>query len=288
MTRRTALAAAGALSLAAAAKATAQMSHGPDSGRQAAVSVDFSSYVPARLEVLVGDTVRWTNDSVRKHTVTANDGSFDSGQLETGASFERSFDRRGAAAYYCRLHAGIVGEVDVHGVLLDPAPETAAPGRAYPLHGRVASSAGGTVAIEADSGAGFKPVATVSAAQDGTFSASVSPTTTTSYRAVAGAEASPPRRVLVLDRTVTATARRTTRRLTVSTRVLPAARGARVVLQLRLPERFGWWPVRSAVLGPDSRATFRVPLRRRVAARVVLTLRDGATVLAVSRTLAPR
>ncbi len=61
-----------------------------------------------------------------------------------------------------------------------------------------------------------------------------------------------------------------------------------MVLQLRLPERFGWWPVRSARLGKDSRASLSVPLRRRVAARVVLTLPDRATVLAVSRTLPAR
>jgi hypothetical protein len=54
------------------------------------------------------------------------------------------------------------------------------------------------------------------------------------------------------------------------------------VLQLRLRERFGWWPVARARLGASSQASFRVPVARAVLARLVLTLPDGATPLAVS------
>jgi hypothetical protein len=68
----------------------------------------------------------------------------------------------------------------------------------------------------------------------------------------------------------------------VSTRVAPAARGQTVVLQLHLPERFGWWPVRRARLDRASRARFVVHTRRRARARVVLTRTDGATPLARS------
>jgi hypothetical protein len=63
----------------------------------------------------------------------------------------------------------------------------------------------------------------------------------------------------------------------------PASPHATVVLQLHLPERFGWWPVRTKRLGHDSRATFTVKVgRRRLRARAVLTLADGATPLARS------
>jgi hypothetical protein len=55
-----------------------------------------------------------------------------------------------------------------------------------------------------------------------------------------------------------------------------------VVLQMRLRDRFGWWPVRHAELDHHGHATFVVPVRRRVRARVVLTLADGATPLAFS------
>jgi hypothetical protein len=64
--------------------------------------------------------------------------------------------------------------------------------------------------------------------------------------------------------------------------VTPASPRATVVLQLRLPERFGWWPVRVARIDARSSAVFRLTLHRRLRARVVLTLADRATVLAVS------
>jgi hypothetical protein len=68
----------------------------------------------------------------------------------------------------------------------------------------------------------------------------------------------------------------------VGARVVPAARGQRVVLQLHLPERFGWWPVRRARLDSRSRARFVIHTRRRVRARVLLTRADGVTPVARS------
>jgi hypothetical protein len=89
----------------------------------------------------------------------------------------------------------------------------------------------------------------------------------------------------VLDRKLTASAAGHGRSVTVSAGVAPASPGAPVVLQLRLPQHFGWWPVARAKLDRASRARFSLRLRHRYPARVVLTLADGATVLATSRTL---
>jgi len=61
--------------------------------------------------------------------------------------------------------------------------------------------------------------------------------------------------------------------------------GGMVVLQLRLKERFGWWPVDRAQLDRNGRARFSVKPPGRVRARVVLTLADGATPLAISAPL---
>jgi hypothetical protein len=57
------------------------------------------------------------------------------------------------------------------------------------------------------------------------------------------------------------------------------------VLQLKLKERFGWWPVRTTKVGADSKVRFTLPRGRRVPARVLLTASDGATELARSATL---
>jgi hypothetical protein len=177
------------------------------------------------------------------------------------------------------------GEVDTHNVLLAVPTEPGAPGRSYVLHGRSSAPAGTDVGIEADTGAGFQPAGHASVDADGTFTTQVEPTTTATYRAVVGDEASPAVQLLVLDRKVAASAGGRGHSVTVSARVAPASKGAPVVLQLRLPQHFGWWPVARATLDRDSVARFSLRLAHRYPARVVLTLRDGATALAVSRTL---
>ena len=47
-------------------------------------------------------------------------------------------------------------------------------------------------------------------------------------------------------------------RRSIDVRASPASPGTRVVLQLRLRERFGWWPVARARLDRRSRAQFTV------------------------------
>ena len=72
----------------------------------------------------------------------------------------------------------------------------------------------------------------------------------------------------------------------VNVKATPSTPGARVVLQLNLRERFGWWPVARARLDKRSRAAFRLRRDQRgVPARVVLVGPDWATVLSESRTL---
>jgi plastocyanin len=251
----------------------------------ARASIGFADVRPTHLDVLTGETVRWTNDSVRAHTVTADDGSFDSGGIVASDTFDRTFHDAGVVAYHCALHPSIRGVVGVHPLLLATPQQAAASNREFPLSGRAALPAGAPVTLEADRGAGFTPVATTTVASDGTFVAHVRPGGTATYRAVAEGRQSPPVTLLVLDRRITFQVRRAHRRVIVRTRVTPAAAGASVVLQLYLRERFGWWPVQRARLDRHSTARFSLPVGRRVAARVLLTLRDGATPLAVSRTV---
>jgi Cupredoxin-like domain len=245
----------------------------------AAVSILVGSYSPPKVDVVAGDTVTWTNDSVRRHTVTADDRSWTSPDVFSGDRYSHEFDATGAYTYFCQVHPFMHGEVDVHTLLLDMPHEPGAPGRPYTLTGRSSLPTGTDVTIE--SGAG-DAVAHTAVADDGTVRAAVTPSTSTTYRAVAGGEASPPVQLLVLDRTITATAARRHGRTIVRVRVTPASPHGTVVLQLHLHERFGWWPVRVKHLDHHSRATFRLRLHRRVAARAVLTLADAATPLARS------
>jgi hypothetical protein len=174
--------------------------------------------------------------------------------------------------------------VDAHAALLDRPAAPAGPGRPYPLAGRAAAEPGSTVTIEGDSGGGFAEAARTTVGADGTFRASVTPSTTTAYRAVVpDAAPSPPVRLIVVDHTVTVSVRRRGAVSVVGARVSPPDPGGHVVLQLRLRDRFGWWPERFARLDDGSRATFTVRSPVPVApARVLLTLADRATALAES------
>jgi hypothetical protein len=249
------------------------------------VSILVGSFTPPHLDVLAGDSVHWSNDSVRRHTVTGTDGAWGSSTLFPGDAYDHAFAAPGAVAYYCTIPPFMRGEVDVYELLLTAPSEPGAPGRPYTLSGRSALPAGTPVTIEGDDGGGFQAAAHAIVADDGTFHATVTPWTSGSYRAVSGSEASPVVPLLVLDRHVTASSRRAGKRSIVRVRVDPASPHATVVLQLHLRERFGWWPVRTRKLDHHSMASFRLTLHRRVRARVVLTLADGATSLARSAVL---
>jgi plastocyanin len=254
----------------------------------ASVRIGFAAVQPARVDIVAGATVMWTNDSARVHTVTADDGSFDSGRLASSQTFSHRFTAAGEAPYHCMLHPLIQGVVGVHDLLLEPPSTAASPKRPFVLAGRASSAlaAGTPVSVQADAtGAGFAPVASTTVGADGTFEARFVPTTTAAYRAVAGELTSPSVDLLVLDRRIALTARHARGHMVLRAKVTPAAPHDRLVLQLYLPERFGWWPVQHARLDDRSTARFVVRARRHLRARVVLTLPDGATRLAVSRTV---
>lgn len=71
------------------------------------------AYSPNTATVPVGTTVTWSNDDSVAHTVTSGtsdgsrgtpDGLFDSGNMESGDTFEYTFDSPGTYEYYCVPH----------------------------------------------------------------------------------------------------------------------------------------------------------------------------------------
>jgi plastocyanin len=79
-----------------------------------AVAVESFAYSPQRIEVAAGQKVTWTNRDPAPHTVTAEDGTFDSGTMEPGGTFSAVFDDPGEYRYICSLHPGMEGVVVVH------------------------------------------------------------------------------------------------------------------------------------------------------------------------------
>ena len=73
------------------------------------------AYVPDPLTVVVGvnSTVDWVNNDNAPHTVTANDASFDSGNVAPGQSFTFTFTTPGMYQYHCIYHPWMTGTVIV-------------------------------------------------------------------------------------------------------------------------------------------------------------------------------
>jgi plastocyanin len=85
--------------------------------QEAAASIHDSVFQPAELTIQVGTTVIWTQNSVLPHTVTADDGSFNSGTLQNGDTFEFTFTEPGRFPYFCSFH-GAPGGLGMAGIII--------------------------------------------------------------------------------------------------------------------------------------------------------------------------
>ena len=74
-----------------------------------------TGYDPDNITVVIGinNTVIWTNNDNEPHTVTAKDGSFDSGNMDPGATFTYTFTTPGTYTYVCTYHPWMHGYVTV-------------------------------------------------------------------------------------------------------------------------------------------------------------------------------
>ena len=71
------------------------------------------AYDPAVIRIKAGTPVTWTNGDAVAHTVTADEGAFDSGFLNPGQSWSFTFETPGTYTYYCTPHPWMKGSVIV-------------------------------------------------------------------------------------------------------------------------------------------------------------------------------
>jgi len=103
------------------------------------VVLQHVQFVPATLTIAPGETVTWRHDDgSTPHSVTADDGSFDSNAscipsvastcLAQGQTFARTFPDAGTFRYHCKVHGSMTGTVMVTAPV-DPTtlPETPPP-----------------------------------------------------------------------------------------------------------------------------------------------------------------
>lgn len=77
------------------------------------VDIRLIAYTPREIRIRVGETVEWMNRDPLQHTVTADDKSWDSGLLDDGQRYRRTFEQAGRYTYHCTPHPQMTGVVIV-------------------------------------------------------------------------------------------------------------------------------------------------------------------------------
>ncbi len=264
--------------------ALALATSGSSAGVQRDVVIPGKFFAPSREVVLIGDTVTWRNADSSSHTVTADDGAFDSGSFGPGGSFSRSFQAPGVYKYHCSIHRYMRGEVDVYGLALR-APGYAVPvGLPTALVGLAPPEVGQVSVRRRETDGRFVEIGTAAVAADGSFRFPLVAEVPGVYLAAAGSFTSPVAALTVAAR-VQLRAKATGRTVRVTVQTDPVQPAATVQLQEYVRERFEFTTVRRGRLDGAGRAVFRVPMQRRLHLRALLPAGVGGYGRAVSRTV---
>ncbi len=83
-------------------------------GQSHVVTIEGMKFVPERLDVAVGDTVKFVNKDLVPHTVTAAKQRVESGEIAADRSWTFRPRAKGEVGYICRLHPVMHGSLVVH------------------------------------------------------------------------------------------------------------------------------------------------------------------------------
>jgi plastocyanin len=240
---------------------------GVGGGQVREVAIPGRFFAPGSLDVLVGDTVIWRNGDGSTHTVTAEDDSFDSGDLSPGASFAMAFSKPGRYAYHCTIHKFMRGVVRVVPVVFSAPEDPVVSGGRVVLSGLAPAGIEKVVVVRSGTPAWERSVVP---AVDGSFSVIERVVRPVAYRALVGGIASQLVRIEVAPNVV---ARPDAGTLVAA--AAPSRAGARAVLQTYDRELFAWRTVARGVVGPDSHVTIPLPADHRGRFRIVVRGGDG-------------
>lgn len=77
------------------------------------VMVENFTFKPKEVVISAGEKVIWIQKDRASHTVTANNGGFNSGRLIKGDEFTHTFSKKGSYDYVCKFHPAMRGKVIV-------------------------------------------------------------------------------------------------------------------------------------------------------------------------------
>jgi plastocyanin len=85
-------------------------------GGSVAVDIRDIEYIPRKITIEKGETIVWTNNDSVSHTVTKEAGAgptFDSSDINSGETYEETFDTPGEIDYICTIHPSQKGKIIV-------------------------------------------------------------------------------------------------------------------------------------------------------------------------------
>ncbi len=68
------------------------------------VEITMFKFIPESLSVKAGDTIIWVNKDIVPHTATADDLSFDTGELKQNESASITISSDQVVSYFCKFH----------------------------------------------------------------------------------------------------------------------------------------------------------------------------------------
>ncbi|WP_406656656.1 hypothetical protein V7O62_12455 [Methanolobus sp. ZRKC2] len=77
------------------------------------VTITEDGFDPFDVQITVGDTVTWTNEDDRAHTINDDEGVFNSGELQSGESYSYTFEEAGTFTYGSEEDTSFEGMVTV-------------------------------------------------------------------------------------------------------------------------------------------------------------------------------
>jgi len=78
------------------------------------VFIQNMAFNPSTITVAVNTTIKWTNKDAVIHTVTSDNGLFDSGNISSGGTYSFTFTASGTYKYHCTPHPSMTATVIVN------------------------------------------------------------------------------------------------------------------------------------------------------------------------------
>ena len=85
----------------------------PQATHAATVKMTQEAFVPAQITVDAGTSITWINNDTVPHSVTAQDGKFDSGPIQPGKQFQWTAQAAGEINYHCIFHPSMTAVLTV-------------------------------------------------------------------------------------------------------------------------------------------------------------------------------